>query len=66
MAFSKGKKVFHGGTGEHLSTEKSPEAAKAKVRALHKEHNPKQANRGQRAAKRVGASQTARAAKRKK
>lgn len=52
MAFNTGKKVFKGDTGQLLSTEKSPKAAKKKVAALHKENKPSSKNKGATAKKR--------------
>lgn len=46
MAYNDGKVVRQGNTNKKLSTEKSPAAAKKRVRQLHKENNPLEKNRG--------------------
>lgn len=49
MAFVIGKRVFHGGSGEFLSSHKNHKAAVQQMRRLHREHDPLQKNRGARA-----------------
>ncbi len=52
MAFNIKKRVFKGDTGELLSTESSPKAAKSRVATLHRINKPKKKNKGKTAKKR--------------